>query len=285
MTTEQVGHYTCARTVAFFNHAPATLVLLYSRLTGLTNVFAFHYATSYSSLAPSASDPYLLPLPHDDPDIFASRANLHISHRNSKISAIVLKLVRFQSPQGSVPSGLGQIYSENGLAFYQLNLLTKNLDMLECLYAEVPNAFKAELHPPRIISRLGIAKTPAHVFDDFIVSNGYVDRDIEDIPDNPTAMEEIDAESRASLAVLHKDPYTISFEWLEHEIHDALTSTSPATEFDENLNSLQIMIEDKVASGVPTVDTLYVELMIQRRLLVLIPYLQAPYDRCEGFSL
>lgn len=284
MTTEQVGHYICARIIAVSDHAPATLVLLYSRLTGLTNVFTFHYATSYSSLAPSASDPYLLPLPNDGSDVSTSRANTNIPHRSSKISAMVLKLVRFQSPQGSVPSGLGQIYSENVLAFYQLNLLTNNLDLLECLYAEVPTAFKAELHPPKIISRLAIAKTPAHVFDDFIVSNGYVDRDVEDIPDSP-AKEEADAESRASLAVLRQDPYTISFEWLEHEIHEALNRMSPAMEFDENLNSLQIIIEDKIASGVPTVDTLYVELMIQKRLLVLITYLQASYDRCEGSSL
>ena len=186
---------------------------------------------------------------------------------------MVLMLVKFQSRQGSVPSGLGQIYSENGLVFYQLNLLTNDLNLLECLYAEVPSIFKAELCPPNIVSRLGIAKKPADVFDDFIVSNGYVDRDFEDCPHNPTAEDITDAESRTSLSVLHEDPYTISFEWLEKEIHDALTSASPATGFQENLDLLPKNIEDKIASGVPTMETLYVGLMIQRRLPVLILYL------------
>lgn len=259
MTTELVGHSSCARTLVVDNHAPATLILLYSRLTGLTNVFTFHYSRSHSKLAPSASDPYLLPLPKDRPEILASKANPHVSHRSSTVSAIILKAVKYESRQGSIPSGLGQDYSENGVVFYQLSLLTKDLALLECLYAEVRNDLMAELCPPNTISRLRVAKTPARITSDFIAPNGYVDRVDEDSVHIASAEEQLDAGIQASLAVLHEDPFTISFKWLDNEIHDALAGAYPTTQFHENLDLLRNKIEDKVASGVPAMETLYVD--------------------------
>ena len=258
MTTE-VGHSRCAKTFAVVDYAPATLALLYSRLTGLTTVFTFQYARSHSNLAPSASDPYLLPLPNDGLDTLTLGASPHVLYRSSRISAMVLKALDFQSPQGSIASGLGQNYSESGVVFYQLSLLTNDLALSECLYVVVPNDFKAEVCPPETISRSVIAKTPAKVFSDFIVPSGYVDWEYEELPYIPTAEEEPDVESRASLAVHQEDPYTISFEWLESEIQDAFTSASPTTGFDQGLDLIQNKIEVKLASAVPTMETLYVE--------------------------
>ena len=172
---------------------------------------------------------------------------------------MVLKALDFQSPQGSIASGLGQIYSESGVVFYQLSLLTNDLALSECLYVVVPNDFKAEVCPPETISRSIIAKTPAQVFSDFIVPSGCVEWEHEDLPYIPTGEEEPDVESRASLAVHQEDPYTISFEWLESEIQDALTGASPTIGFDQGLDLIQNKIEVKLASAVATMETLYVE--------------------------
>ena len=249
----------CVKTSAIIDFAPAILVLLYSRLTGLTTVFTFQYARSHSNLAPSASDPYLLPLANDGLDISTLGATPHVLHRSSRISAMVLKAVDFQSPRDYIPSGLGQIYSESGIVFYQLSLLTNDLALSEGLYVVVPSDFKAEVCLPKTISRSVIAKTPAKVFSDFVVPNGYVDWEYEDLSSIPTANEEPDVESRASLAVHQEDPYTISFEWLESEIQDAIIGASPTTDFYQGLELIQNKIEVKLASAVPTMETLYVE--------------------------
>ena len=177
--------------------------------------------------------------------------------------------MKYESPQGSILSGLGQIYFENDVAFYQLSLLTNDLALSECLYAEVQNDFRTDLCPPNTISRLEIAKTPAKVLGDFVVPDGHFDRNYEDSSHNSAAEEESDAESRISLAVLNDDPYTISFEWLEKEIYGT-TDAYPTKPFHECLDFLQNEIEEKIASGVPTMETLYVKYLIQTGLPVLI---------------
>ena len=162
--------------------------------------------------------------------------------------------MKYESPQGSSIYGLGKTYVDNDVEFYQLSLLTKDFTLLECLYAEVPTGFNAEVRPPKVVSRLEIAKTPAKVVSDFIVPNGYVDREYEDSPHNRTAEEESDSESRTSLAVLYEDPFTINFEWLEN---GTLTGPPLTIAFHEILESLQTGIEDKVVSGVSIME-LYV---------------------------
>ena len=174
--------------------------------------------------------------------------------------------MRYESPQGSNPSGLGQIYREEDVAFYQLSLLTNDLALSECLYAEVHCGSRLEVCPPNTISRLEIAKTPAKVLDDFVVPNGFVDRDHEDSPSNRAAEEASDAESQQSLAVLADDPYTISFEWSDKEIHDTRDDAYPTRPFHECLEILQSEIEEKVASGVQTIETLYVKYLIHTGL-------------------
>ena len=156
-------------------------------------------------------------------------------------------------------SGRGKIFYENGVAFYQLSLLTNDLALSECLYAEVHNKFKAELCPPNTIRHSHIAKTPAKTFDSFVVPDGYIDREYEDSPDDRVAEEESDAENRASLVVLNEDPHTISFEWLENEIHDTLNDAFPTVAFGEGLELLRNAIEDQMSSGNMTTETLYVK--------------------------
>lgn len=153
---------------------------------------------------------------------------------------------------------MGQIYFEKDVAFYQLSLLTNDLALTECLYAELPNEFRLEVCPPNTISRLEVAKTPAKILSDFIAPNGYVDRDGEDLPSNGTADEGSDTDSQASLAVREEDPCTISFEWLDNEIRGTLTDASSATAFHQNLDFLQNDIEEKIESGAPSMETLYV---------------------------
>ena len=263
----------CSSILAFAYYAPATLVLRDSCLTGLTNVFTFHYARSSSNLTPSASDPYLLPLPNGRPDVLVSNAKIYVENRNFTISAITLKVVKYESPQGSATSGLGQLYLENDVTFYQLSLLNNDLALLECLYAEIRSDFEAEVYPPNTISRLEIAKTPAKIGSDFIVPNRYVDQDDEYSLRNYISDEESDAEGRASLAVVHKDPWTLHFEWLENEVHGMLINPSSATGFHESLDLLQDGIEDGFTSGIPTMETLYAKLKIQKKL----PELGQPY--------
>ena len=228
-------------------------------MTGLTTVFTFQYARSFSSSAPCAVDPYFLPLRYDELDVLASTANLQDSRRSSGISALTLKAVKYESLHDSIPSVLGQIYLENGVAFYQLSLLTNDLTLWQCLYVEIPKELKVEVCPPNTIHRLEIAKTPAEVIDDFIVPNGYPDQDYKDSPHIPTANEESDTESQAIFAVLDEDPRTIVFEWLNNETDGTLTRVSATTAFHENLDVLLDEIEDAIASNVPKMETLYVK--------------------------
>ena len=242
--------------ISFAYNSPATLVLLYSRLTGLTNVFTFQYARSYSNLTPSTSDPYFLSMPHDEPYVPISKGNPCVSHTSSKISALSIKAVKYESPMGSIPSGLGQIYLENDLIFYQLSLLTNDLTLTECLYVDVHNDLEADLRPPDIVNRFEIAKTPANIISDFIVPDGYVDQEYEDSQHHSSAKGESDAESGASLALHYEDPYTIPFDWLDHEYHSALTNASFHIDFHDHLDLLQNEIEDMLASEISTMSTL-----------------------------
>ena len=210
-------------------------------------------------MAPYASDPYILTLPTDEPAIFTSGTTSFGSHRSSRISAIILQAIRYESPQGSVLSGPGKIFHENGVAFYQLSLLTNDLALSECLYAEVHNNFKAELCPPNTVRHSHIAKTPSKTFDQFIVPDGYIDREYEASPDERAADEVSETENRASLVVPNEDPHTISFEWLENEIHDTLNNAFPTVAFDEGLELLRNAIEDKMSSGIMTTESLYVK--------------------------
>ena len=157
-------------------------------------------------------------------------------------------------------SGPGKIFHENGVAFYQLNLLTNDLALSECLYAEVHNSFKAELCPPNTVRHSHIAKTPSKTFDEFIVPDGYIDQEYEASPDDCAADEVSETENRASLVVPNEDPHTISFEWLENEIHDTLINNAfPTVAFDEGLELLRNAIEDKMSSGNMTKESLYVK--------------------------
>lgn len=209
-------------------------------------------------MAPYASDPYILTLPIDEPGIFTSRTSSFGSHRSSGISTINLQAIRYESPQGSMLSGVGKIFYENGVAFYQLSLLTNDLALSECLYAEVHNNLKAELCPPNTVRHSTIAKTPSKTFDQFIVPDGYIDREYEASPDDRAADEVSETENRASLVVPNEDQYTISFEWLENEVHDTLNNAFPTVAFDEGLELLRNAIEDRMSSGNMTTESLYV---------------------------
>ena len=218
---------------------------------------------------PSTSDPYLLRLPSNDSDVPVPRKNAHVSQNSSGISAISLKAVKYESPIGSISSDLGQTHIEKNIVFYQLSLLTNNLTLYECLYADVKHDFTAELRPPELVRRVRVAKSPAKTVDDFIVPDGYVDREDEDLPDISSAEEQSNAESEDNLGSVHEDPYTISFEWLESEIHDRLTDVNLTTNFRDHLDFLLNMIEDSFASGVSTMKLLYVAFQILMKPAVL----------------
>ena len=236
-------------------------------------MFAFHYSKSQSNLAPYASDPYILTLPTDELGIFTSRTTSFGSHRSSRILTIILQAIRYESPQGSVLSGPGKIFHENGVAFYQLSLLSNDLALFECLYAEVHNHFKAELCPPNTVRHSHIAKTPSKIFDKFIVPDGYIDREYEALPDDRAADEVSETQNRASLVVLNEDPHTISFEWLENEIQDTISNAFATVAFDEGLELLRSAIEDRMSSGNMTTESLYVKHYDPTKTPLLIPSL------------
>ena len=89
--------------------------------------------------------------------------------------------------------------------------------------------------------------------------DGYIDREYEASPDDRAADEVSETENRASLVVPNEDPHTISFEWLENEIHDTLNNAFPTLAFDEGLELLRNAIEDKMSSGNMTTESLYVK--------------------------
>ncbi len=243
---------------------PASTVLLYSRLTGLTTVYTFQMSPSPSDFPLSASDPYVLRLSNTVNESDEPLAATHLTQCKT-ISTLVLKNVEYGLRSTSTPSGPGYHYAKGNVKFYQLSTLFNDLTVQQSLYASAPAGHIRPIRPPDFEVHIELRKSALVVEDSFIVPNGgeksqgpkshtrlKVLRTREPLMDYESASDE-------------GDPWTLNFGWLERHVQSFGSSswaigrtTSPvAQSFDDVLNVIKSVIVDNPTCGEPGIKLLY----------------------------
>lgn len=238
----------------------ALIVLLYSLSSELTTVYNLEHSTTSAANAISASDPYILN--------FFNEEHLNVgtgvgkARPKSRISNMVLRAVPYDKSTQPTPSGSDQVYIENNICFYQLNILFKDLSLSESLYVDIKTSFDSIIHPPERRTNREVIKTPAKIADEFVVSDGVAYRDFGD-PEKSIGQPGIHQRSELSqqdpsleTEGLDEDPWTISFEWLEKDVRGASLNPARTKHLDEILESICSEAEDILAIGNPMVETL-----------------------------
>lgn len=232
----------------------ATTVLLYSRMSGMTTSFRIEYPTSSPDRAISTSDPCLIPIMEEQKNLKTSVTRRFSSTSKRRVSALALRFVPFGFYNAGPPSGLGRLYVENDATFYQLSIMFNDLSLSECLYLGPGAGLDLEIYPPDTRIRKGTVKTTAKVSPNFIVPDGFDDQDCD------ASFEEIRSQlptmgaSSTLSEIASKDPWTISLEWLEEEMHEVESSDGGA--FVEILEHLHDTIGDRCVGGPVDMETL-----------------------------
>ena len=229
---------TLASSTDYDSNTVATKLLLYSRLSDFVTVFAFQCAMPSLEQSPFALDPYPLELSMEEVGLARSARDVLNIHTKPRILAVVLQAVPNQTPSEYMPSDLGQLDVTKSVDYYQLSILTHNLTLFEKLYVDVNEASGFSGDPPTTHTRKGFSKTPAHVFDDLIVPDGFDNKGYHSSEENaegPNVQQDFQ-HVEAKSTKPNEDPWTITLGWLEKEIHDFLSEHSPS--FDESLETL-----------------------------------------------
>lgn len=250
----QVRHTDYFKVIFNADRLSATTVLLYSRLSGMTTIFNIQHPTSSSGRAISTSDPCLLQLLIEPEDLKTSEIRCYSSNPKRRISALALRLVPFGFYNAGPPSGLGQLYVENDVTFYQLSIMFNDLSLSECLYWGAGAGLDLEIRPPDTRIQKGIVKTATKVPPDFIVPDGFEDQDSDDNLEETRPQLPTMGASSTLLEIASEDPWTISLEWLEEELHEVESSNGRA--FDEILEHLYDAIGDRCVGGSPDMEIL-----------------------------
>ncbi len=182
-----------------------------------------------------------------------------VFHHNSdtskpRVSALALRIVPFGFYNAGLPSGLGQLYVEAGATFYQLSVVFNDLSLSECLYFGPGPGMDLEACPPDVRIRKDVVKTTAKVYPDFLVPDGHEEEDFDDAPVETRPQLPTMEASPTFLGTARGDPWTISFTWLEEELHDGECTDGGA--FDEILEHLHDAIRDRYAGESPEMETL-----------------------------
>ena len=250
------------------NPESATLVLLYSRLTGLTTVYAFQKSPSILGLPQSISDPYALRLCNAT-DISNLLVTNTLPIKWKSVSTLVLKSLEYEIRPGDGPSGQGNQYMKGNVRFYQLNTLFNDLSVEQSLYASAPTGRNIPIHSPDS-TLLAVPRLSAMLAkDSFIVPDGYLD---ELIPESNADLNNVGIRERMAeeeSASDAEDQWTVNFEWLERHLQSWATSssslrptTSPvAKSFEDVLEILQFVLGDEPSFEDPGIKLLYVMLL------------------------
>ena len=251
-----------------------TLVLLYSRLTGLTTVYTFQKSPATIGLSQSTSDPYALNLSN----VVDKSAHLATTARpvqQKSISTLMLQKLEYAIRPGYGSSGKGNQYMKGNVRFYQLSTLFNDLSIEQSLYASAPSGRITSIHPPDI-TLLAVPKLSAKTaIDRFIVPDGILDEDMiksHDESNNIGSKERMIEEDSASGA---DGQWTVNFQWLERHLHSFAPRscsleriTSPiAKSFEGVLEILQSVLGHKPNSDESGIRLLYVYSFVTFRII------------------
>jgi hypothetical protein len=240
------------------------MVVLYSRLTSLSTIFTFGMLQSPLNIPLSISDPYLLPLVNREYD-----SNLHSHQRSSaettSVSSLELRVTKYEVQKGFNPSGLGALYRERGVRFYQLSIFYTDLSLQQCVYVGQAATDPSHVQLPTAQNREDILKTPMLISEGgFVVPNRVSAEEWIDPNLEPEAVTQLQKKSGRDKSDLDEDPWTLNFEWLEREIQSLSrrssatlnTENSSRANLDECLERVFTATENKLKSGAPQLQLL-----------------------------
>lgn len=243
----------------------AFIVLLYSRLTGLTTVYTFQMSLPPLDLPFSASDPYILGL-GDKVNISNKPVTANHLTQGKSISTLVLRTVEYDFRSGSMPSGPGHQYAKDSVRFYQLSTLLNDLSIEHGLYASAPAGRVAPIHPPGLKVRVEPRRSAKVIKDNFIVPNEVLDNKRAVSHTNSLILRNREHMIEEGSTSEEGDPWTINFEWLERHIQSLTPSSlgligtidTVANSFSDILDKIQSAILNDPTSGEPGIKLLYV---------------------------
>lgn len=185
-----------------------TIVLLYSRLTGLKTLFTLNQGRHLPS---SSCNPYLLQIPgSNDSEVM-------------RCSTIVLQAVSHNGYNTFDRNGGDWDDQNNNIWVLRCMTLNSDLSLHECyLVASHPELHYQTAEGPRSLRRAIPPKSSYRIREDFIIPNGLMDDDVQEWP-APTIESSIqNIESLSELQhrdpSLQKDEWTINLEWLTQHI-------------------------------------------------------------------
>lgn len=243
----------------------ASLVLLYSRLTGLTTVYTFQISPLTVSIPQSVSDPYVLSL-NSAVNISVELFGATQTTQGKSVNTLVLRNLQYDIRSGTISSGPGHQYLKGNVRFYELITLFNNLSMDQSLYASVPTGRSMPIRPPdfTIDSQ---PRRPAYVAkDNFIAPNGVLDLDEPNSYSNLNVVRNRENVIEEESASEEEDQWTVNFEWLERDMQNFLPgssalrrTTSPVVKsFGDVLETIRSVIVDEPTSDEPAIKLLYV---------------------------
>ena len=215
------------------------LVLLYSRLSGLIMIFAFHRKMSSSEQALSAVDPYIFRLSVESNGFPKTGAVAYNTDIGSQISDIIIKVLHYNHQNPSVRLGQGETELGNHTMFYQLSVLSHDSTLSEVLCAEVEAGSTIQTHPPDVVNRKSQSKSSAKVFDDFIVPDEFCHQQGLGRPIRPPSSERSAIDTPCSVEY----QWALSLEWLQNVINSALAAPNP--DVDEVLEDLYDKVKQR----------------------------------------
>ena len=185
-----------------------TIVLLYSRLTGLKTLFTLNQGRQLHS---SSCNPYLVQIPgyNDSEDL--------------RSSTIVLQAVSHNGYETSDRDGGDWDDQKNNIWLLRCMTLNSDLSLHECFLV----SSHSEVHyqtseGPRSLRRVITPKSSYRIQDNFIIPNGLVDDDVQEwpAPRIESSIQNIESLSKLqhSDLSLQKNEWTINLEWLTHHI-------------------------------------------------------------------
>ena len=235
-----------------------TMIILYSRLTGLATVYNFEISPSGHPY--SASDPYVLTL-GDVMDTSGRLVILDHPNQAKSISTIVLRDVEYKVHSGTIPSGLGHQYMKRNVRFYRLSALFNDLSLEHSLYASIPVDRSTPIQPPGFELPAEPRSVVKVVKDTFVVSHGISHEEAHTesnlLYDREHTMAKEDTSD-------HDDQWTVNLEWLERYIRKSASSSlahgriaSPiANSSKDVVGIIKLVIENAPASDEPGIKLL-----------------------------
>ena len=240
-------------------------MLLYSRLTSICIVYSFKVSDSPLNLPQSVSDPFLLPLLHqnDNKKITLSRQSPNLGN---VVSCLSLQRVGYDVLNASNSTGIGALYRERGVKFYQLYTLYGDLSLSQCLYVEQTPGDQMQVQTPKITKDTDILKRTVKKSElSFIAPNRSIVHNAVHLDGDLDLEERVDGNKDRTSEFPDEDPWTLNFRWLDREIQRSLSVSSPNSyavgpgiTFEQSIRLLHSAMKKKMTTEDTTIESLYV---------------------------